>query len=954
MKDEQNNEQEYAFSSKDLEAFLKRLGIPVNGDTMSLAFAIDFAMRRGNRGDAEAAAQELIALFQASEPTEFDERVEHNANALDRETPAANMVGPMLQLYENMSITLRAADPEERPGEIYSDEMMTRIAQHSDLPNDPLIKPWIKRIGEAFAIGGAAAARREAGGLIGHLVADGHIQDEDRARVLDTIINNIVWAESSIDSFGDADGNEDLYSAEVPENQDGAEIDLSLKEEEDRRRAEGAARAREERRRIDEEYGRRERALFIEIAGREGGLIAQLGLNSENPEENELAMRLLEQMREYELLRGGPTRGGVEAMSKIMQDIENLAADLAKRLSRNEAEAAEIAGELRGEIINEARELTRQHEAQAQRIYQEVRAEIRGEERQDTDGTNTGDAARNANDPTRDGEDQNEALGRPDPEKTKGKAADNPDPAHTTELDVQKVAIALRENGMKEARQVAMRIAGILRDEGNLPVSERDIAEDLLARAQAFIVAEDEYIRRDKAAVEAEQAKKSAAREAARKAEDPAKTTEAEKPVAETDQAEPPAQDDRRPRLSDYATEFQTISFLLAEGNPEEARAAAATLADTLRALGGDFANIDTAMVLKHVIKEDKKAQDARDAEAGPKPEADDDDLSDRASWFLMMAIDKDAKSSDIYDAIVRALIQGDKQTVGKLAKALAGHILKLYKTNVTLVEMLTAIVNAAKTDADANRDNISEFSVGDSDGSSSGYGSESSDEDDDPSDRASWFLLMALDKDDKSDKLYDALLRALLNGDKKTGGKLANALAAHILKLYKTNVTMQEMLAAIIKAAKQDVAANKETESVASSDRTRRDDEDNGAGAAAVASGKSESDSQIQFDLPLVNKVDWQSFMSIYSMDPEEMDAVADVAKLIVKKGTDSASVLKSAKDVLTRSSKKIKGAKVKNHKHFVAAIEDALIKKTESKKVVKPLKFADIPDDESENISV
>ena len=977
MKDQQNNEQQHAFSSKDLEGFLKRLGIPVNGETMSLAFAIDFAMRRGNRADAEAAARDLIALFQdeATELDEFDEREEYNDNALDRAAPAATLIGRALQYYENMQITLQAADPEETMGEIYSDEMMNRIAGHAGLPNDPLIKPWLKRIGEAFATGGEAGARREASGLIGHLVADGYIDgDAARAEMLNKIVDTVAVAENSIDHFGDADGNEDLYN-ELPEtdetDQEDAGIDLSLKEEEDRRRAEEAARTREENRRVNEEYGRLERALFVDIAGREDGLMAQLGLDVNNPDDAALGNRLIKQMRAYEMLRGGPSQSNIEAMTAVMAEIEAIAAALAQRLSRDENEAAEIAGELRGEIINEARELTRQHEAQLVNLGQQARATVQEQMRQEAGGTDTPNDAQDdaGNDPrdggeaaetTNAGEDTVEApsnAGKPGVEPAETDKTPNPDPADTTDLDVQKVAAALRDNGMKEAQRVALRIAGMLRAENDVGVPEDAIAEDLLVRAQAFIVADDEYMRRDEAAVRAAVAEERAAREKTAKQasrdDSGANAGEDNRPASsgDTTPGGETNQEDRVPRLSDYQSEFQTISFLLAEGNPQEARTAAATLAETLRALGGEFARIDAETVLKHVIKEDKKKSDAKAAEQSEN-DADDDGLSDRAGWFLMMALDKDAKSAEVYDALVRAVMRDDRQTAGKLIKALANHILKLYKTNVTITEMMTAIVNAAKQDAAANRDDISEFSVDDSDSDDGSFGGEGSDEDD-LSDRASWFLMMALDKDAKSDEIYEAMLRAFLKGDKKTGGKLAKALAGHILKLYKTNVTLQEMLTAIINAAQADVKANRENEPDTSPKRSDRTDKD-GDGAIAGAATKASRNTQSTFDLSTVKKVDWGSLLSIYSMDPEEKEAAAEVAKQMVKKGKDSPGVLTSAKDLLSRSNKKVKGAKVKNHKHFVAALEDALVKKSESKKVTKPLKFADIPDDVSEDISV
>lgn len=147
MTDQQNNER--PMTRSELKAFLKRLGIPVNSDTIALAEVIDAEMRAGNNGAAEAAVQELIALFRATELEAFEDdgRVEYNDNALDRGTPDAALVKKALAYYENMRITLQAADPEESMGEIYSDELTNRIAYHAGLPNDPLVKPWLKRIG---------------------------------------------------------------------------------------------------------------------------------------------------------------------------------------------------------------------------------------------------------------------------------------------------------------------------------------------------------------------------------------------------------------------------------------------------------------------------------------------------------------------------------------------------------------------------------------------------------------------------------------------------------------------------------------------------------------------------------------------------------------------------------------------------------------------------------------
>ncbi|KUP92881.1 hypothetical protein [Tritonibacter horizontis] len=837
MNIEQNSDAQHAFSSKDLEGFLKRLGIPVNGETVSLAFAIDFAMRRGNRAEAEARAQELMGLFLASPftPEDDDGRVEHNYNALDRKQPVAKLVSDTLNLYENMQITLQAADPEESSSEIYSDEMLNRIVGFANLPKDPLIKEWFRRIGNAVATGGYKAAEREAGGLIGLLVADEIIEDTDaaRAEMLEQIMVTVSVAERSIDKYGDAEGNEDFYN---PTNDaDGSaqadvEIDLSLKIEEERL-------AREAQKRTYQEYTRRERAQFDNIATRADGLIANLGLDLANANDAALTRRFIQLMREFGYLQGPTTSDGIAAATAARQNIEAFAAEVAvQRMGQGGTEAIS-AEALTLQIVQEAAEVTRQHEVQLPQLELEAHAEIREQMRREAEVAAAPDAAQAAPDQPEDNVGQDPRRNRADPTPTEGTADENPDPAKTTDLEVQKVAVALKENGEKEARQVAAQIAGLARDEGTLPVSEADMIDDLLARAQIFNAAVGEYERKDRAAAEK-----------AMKAKRDAKVAGATPPTPETGetQAQPPTD---APRLSDYRAELQHISFLLAEGSPSEARAVAVELAKTLRAFGGQFAKIDEAMVLKHVIKEDKKAKDARAIAANGR--TDSDDAADPAGWFLSVALRKDNKSVKIYEHLVRAMRSRDKDTVNKLAQALSTHILKLYKTNVTMPEMLKAIIDAARLDAKREQDGSAKAS---------------------------------------SDSRFD--------GD--------------------------------------------------------TDEDDSAANSAAVEKNSGGTEGQPKYDMSTIKRVDWQAMLTVYGIDPEEGDAAADVAKHIVKKGLEAPSALKSAKDLLSRSKKKVKGTKVKNHKHFVAAIEDAMVKKTEGKKVVKPLKFADLPEDMSDDVSV
>ena len=826
-----------AFSSSDLKRFLERLGIPVNGGTLSLALAIDFAMRRGERTSAEAAAQRLIKLFRTTPAPEGDTvlRREYNSNALDPAAPDAKLIEGTLAYYDSMQTTLQAADPEESLGEIYSDDMMTRIMRTTGLPDDPLIKPFLRMIGEAYATGGAHAAREQAQVLMLYLVVDGYVEEADRDGILDRVMNFVGAVETVTDQFGDPDGNEDFYE-ELQEGDDTApedgEFDTSLKvendrlrEEEDRRREAEALRARELNDRVVAETHLRELQLFADLSLREGGYLQQSGLNLDNEEDAALAEQIRIEMRQIVILPSNLTREGMEQVQASRAKIEELAARLAARTAAETDDVAELASEIARQIVQEATGIAKDIERQIPGIMKAVEEELRAE----------ADAATAPAAP----------QDRPDPMLNEARE-ENPDPSETTDPDVQKVAIALKEKGLREAQQVAAQIARLAQKDGPLPVSPRDFVEDLLVRAQAFNTAMDEYNRKEMAAHRQAQNERKAATEARAKAE-------------ETDVEAQPRNDGaegRAPSLSDYRDEMLEISFLQAEGSPEEARAAADRLAERLRGFGGDLARIDGAMILRYVERQDKKASDARAAEASAKTdEDDDDDDSDRASWFLSMALRKDDRSVQIYDGLVRALIRGDKKAAGTLAKALANHILKIFRINVTLVEMLTAIVNAARQDAKAKQEETKETPL---------------------------------------DHGHD--------GDHDDEG----------------------------------------------------DGADGAAGAVTAETEKGTDDSQTKYDMGTVKKVDWPAILSVYNMDPEESEAVADVARLIVRKGMESSGVLKSAKDLLTRSRKKVKGAKVKNHLHLAAAIEDAMIKKTESKKVLKPLKFADIPEDMSDDLSV
>ncbi|XDA99845.1 hypothetical protein AB1M95_08085 [Sulfitobacter sp. LCG007] len=915
MADETPGDALRAFSSSDLEAFLKRLGIPVNGSTMSLALKIDTEMRNGARAAAQAAAQRLVELFRAApaEAGDDTERFDYNENALDPTASDADLVRNALKLYANMQITLQAVDPEESPAtQIYSDELLDRIISHAALPNDPLIKPMLKRIGAAYATaGGEAAARSEALGLVSLLIADDHIQAADRNRVLERIMNTLRIAETALDDIGDPDGNEDLYGeteiGDGPAPED-AEIDLSERLEEDRRQEARDRRTRELHDRALVEANRRAEQLFSDFADRDGGLIDALGLADDNADDVALANEIREVMGRITTWPGRVSSEGLYQVTVMRAKIEELAARLAARNSGEAEDRAALATELTRKIAVEASDVAKTIEAQLATIQAEAIKAVEEEMRQEV---------------------ENSAP------------------------DVKTIAEALKEHGQDEARQLAARIVQAAQGGGTQQVSEADRVKDLLVRAQAYLDAMDDYERKDWAEVE-EALKADDGPDAAGPARAEAKTGET--------QAEPSAAA-AAPWTSQHREVLEEISFLQASGDTDEARTLAAKLAERLRASGGALAGIDVDTVMDHVARQDAMASEAREAAQSESTEDDSDDEADRASWFLLMALTKDAKSKVFFDGLVRVMVLKDKTRTAQFSEALAAHILKMYKTTVTKKEMLAAIVAEAKRQAKAKEDEISGFSPDDSD-SDDGSSSDAGDADDEGDDQPDQVLTMARREDAKSGEIYNALVRTLLKGDKATGSKLAKALAAHILNVYRTNVTMPDLMQEIIRAALESVRALRQRAAQTSSDSGYEGDGDdsgdedkggNGAAGGIAPGGRSGArDSQSTYDLSTVRKVDWPSFLGIYGMDAEESEAAADVAKLIVKKGTGSSGALKSAKDLLGRSSKKVKGAKVKNHKHLVAAIEDAMIKRADSKKVVKPLRFSDIFEDDSDDISV
>lgn len=152
----------------------------------------------------------------------------------------------------------------------------------------------------------------------------------------------------------------------------------------------------------------------------------------------------------------------------------------------------------------------------------------------------------------------------------------NPNPSKTVDGYVEKVAAALKSNGKKEAVRVAMQVALAKRAEGNLPESENQIAKDLLIRAKAFNTAMDKYERKD---------------------------------------VLKPGKDGKPP--AGYKKQLQSISFMLANGEPEDAGAAAKELAENLRVFSEEYAYINEAAILKLAEKQQNRAVENHEAIKG-------------------------------------------------------------------------------------------------------------------------------------------------------------------------------------------------------------------------------------------------------------------------------------------------------------------------------------------------
>ncbi|MEM8697562.1 MAG: hypothetical protein AAGF44_00230 [Pseudomonadota bacterium] len=194
----------------------------------------------------------------------------------------------------------------------------------------------------------------------------------------------------------------------------------------------------------------------------------------------------------------------------------------------------------------------------------------------------------------------------------------------------------------------------------------------------------------------------------------------------------------------------------------------------------------------------------------------------------------------------------------------------------------------------------------------------------------------------------FQRLVGFIAKGDEKTAASLALRMATMIKKTYgltqDAKAIAKELLELARKAAKRQSVASIDSDS----DSKPNDDGSQGSGDG-MRSDQGKSGTEISLTMRNVNQTNWPSISTLYFDDPEDAEEMKEIAAQIVKKGADNAAVQKSAKDLLAKSKKAKKGA-FKNFRHVIAAIKDAVVKKAMGKKVTKPLKASDIPDEKED----
>ena len=110
------------------------------------------------------------------------------------------------------------------------------------------------------------------------------------------------------------------------------------------------------------------------------------------------------------------------------------------------------------------------------------------------------------------------------------------------------------------------------------------------------------------------------------------------------------------------------------------------------------------------------------------------------------------------------------------------------------------------------------------------------------------------------------------------------------------------------------------------------------------TAQSEPEDEGDLVLSLPDVKKVDFDQIASVYSMGADSGEDLFQLTQMIVKKGEDNASVMKSAKELVARSKKQKTGPKARSGFHLIQGLLDAVRRKKMKKKVTKPIKIAEV----------
>ena len=716
MAEDQTTQAQTAASRLDVNEFLRRLGIAVTAGTTSDAQAIDAAMQEGNRAAAQAAAQQLLDRVRATRETLMANGggEEETASGLDFSLSDADLIFHALTLHDDMMLAIEVDEPtEDTEPFTLTDEVIDKILFDPFGVEVDLARPRLQRIAAAFAgEGGEEAARKEAGGFLASLIAEG------QTRLGDLKLEP-----------GNIDRQVDKFMTYL------RNVDQDLKDEK------ALDPQAYYKKRFTTENDRRQDQVVAEL---HESLREKFGLDFKTAEDRDIFEALKSQV---DKIAWSATYDRfseeVDWVQRMTRSLEEITSRLAARAGGDAKAQKSLAEKIGGQIIDDTLKVKLKD---FPRIKAEVKAELKAEMEQ---------ASKAAADPSLE-------TGATGPQAAAGGAAPQKT-AFQSELD--HIAFLLAEGNPDEAHAVADAMAKTLGEFSNAT------AESILKLA-------------------AQNAKK--AHDARVAASSPRAAT---------------------PQLSDFKDELSNISFLLAEGEPGDARAAADDLAATMQGFGGKLEGITGATIMKYVAHEDAKANARRkgvDAES-----------------LLSLAVKTDAKVAQACDAVRKAMYEREPGPIKELSAAVAAHVLK---------------------------------------------------------------------------------------------------------KAGETGITAPEMQSAVLARARKEMAT--ETPDFADSN------------AMSVGGESGAEDSGVNYDLGTVKRVDWESFTKIYNLDPKESEAAAELAREVVRKGVDSGGALSSAKALLARSGKTVKGAKVKNPKHFVGAIADVLTKRADGKRLTKPVRMSEIPD--------